>query len=64
MLSSVYYLTEDQSDLSKANKILSLFTEILPVISHHVYNPTEATCYRPASSAYLCDGASFLWSLF
>ena len=63
LLSSECYLTGDQSDLSKANQTLWLSTEILPVISHPVYNPIEATCYRPASSVYLCDGASFLCSL-
>ena len=63
LLSSICYLTRDKSDLSKANQILWLSTETLPVISYPVYNPIEATCYRPASSAYLCDGASLFCSL-
>ena len=60
----ICYLTgQTGSDLSKTNLILSLSSQILPMISHNVYNIIKAIYYSLAGSAYLHDNASVLWSL-
>lgn len=60
LLSYVYYVTRDQSDLSNTNEILSLSCSNPSNVSH----PIKIISYNLVGSAYLCDRSAFLLSLF